>query len=251
LSGAVLVLLSLSICTNSAEAHESEGEPSSSTPDFRFKQPRVTLGIRAGASFNRSKGDIYDFFSEELTLGDSDFDSGVFAFDVGVWVTERIDVVFGFEASGDYQKSEFRSFEEDNGNAIEQKTRLTQIPLTISAKLYPLGRGRKVGDYAWIRSRLVPYLGGGIGTTYYQLKQKGDFVDFMDLTIFESKLESEDWGFSQHVFVGLDIKLTRNFGLVFEGRYYWADADLEGDFSDFDSIDLDGARAMAGLSWRL
>ena len=104
---------------------------------------------------------------------------------------------------------------------------------------------------------MVLYLGGGIGGTYYQLKQKGDFVDFGDETImgdeiiFESVIESDGFVFSKHAFVGLDFKLSKNFGLVFEGRYHWANATLKEDFEDFDPIDLNGARAMAGFNFRL
>lgn len=250
-SCAVMIFAVLAFCTPPSQAHEGEEEASSNTPDFRFRQPWVVLGLRGGASFNRSNGEIYDFLTDQLTLSDSDFNSGVFALDVAVRATDWMDVVLGFEYSGGYKKSESRDYEEANGDAIKQKTRLTQVPLTVSAKFYPIGRGRQVGDYAWIRSRLVPYVGGGIGGTYYQLKQKGDFVDFVDLTIFEAEFESEDWGFAQHVFLGLDLKLTRNFGLVVEGRYYWADASTRGDFAGFAPIDLDGARAMIGLSIRL
>ena len=119
-----------------------------------------------------------------------------------------------------------------------------QIPLTTSLKFYPLGRGRRVGKHAWVRSTLVPYLGGGIGATWYQLKQKGEFV-------FGNKGEFSSWAFAQHAFAGFDFKISRDFGLVLEARYYWAGGDLGGDFSSFDSIDLNGARLMAGFSWRL
>ena len=94
---------------------------------------------------------------------------------------------------------------------------------------------------------------------FRSLKQKGDFVDFasedpMDpgiFDIFEGRFRSDGWAFAQHAFAGFDLKLTRNFGLVLEGRYYWARADVGGDFVGFDPIDLDGARVMAGVSWRL
>ena len=119
---------------------------------------------------------------------------------------------------------------------------------------YPLGRGSQVGGYAWIRKQLVPYVGGGIGGTWYELRQRGDFIvtnpmDPMFLSIFSAELSSSGWAFAQHVFAGLDLKLTTNFGLVLEGRYYWARADLRRDYS-FDPIDLDGARVMVGFSWR-
>ncbi len=85
----------------------------------------------------------------------------------------------------------------------------------------------------------------------------GDFVDkgdpnvLGDEFIFTDVFISDDWAFAQHVFAGLDIKLTRSFGLILEGRYYWADADLQRSFVDFDPIDLDGARVMIGFNWKL
>ena len=256
LLGSLLVLSSLALGTDPIAADETDEEPSVARQDFRFEQPRVILGLRGGWAFNRSDGEIYDFLKERLTLDGSDFDSGVFSADVSVRATSWLDVVVGFEYSRSSNKSQFRNFVDQFGAEIRQKTSLTQVPLTASLKLYPFGRGRQVGEYAWIRRALVPYLGGGIGGTWYELKQKGDFVvtdpdDPFFLDIFEDKFVSDGWDFAQHAFVGFDLKLTRNFGLVIEGRYHWARADIGGDFVGFDPIDLDGARVTAGFSWRL
>jgi outer membrane protein W len=225
--------------------------------DFRFDEPRMSFGFRGGWAFNRSKGEIYDFLTDELTLSKSDFDAPAFTVDFSWRLISWLDVVFGVEYTGRKQKSEDRHFTEVNGSPIVQKTRLTQVPLTLSLKFYPIGRGEQVGQYAWIRKAVVPYIGGGIGGTWYELKQKGDFVDVgdPDLTgdefIFSDVFTSDDWTFAGHVFAGVDIKLTRSFGLILEGRYYWADADLRGDYVGFNSIDLDGARAMIGFNWKL
>jgi hypothetical protein len=118
-----------------------------------------------------------------------------------------------------------------------------------------------VGEYAWVRKPVVPYLGGGIGGTYYKLHQVGDFVECPTATppsctgkdpfLFKGDFSSEGVAFAQHVFVGVDFKLTRSFGLILEGRYYWASADLGGDYIGFDPIDLDGARLMIGINWKL
>ena len=233
--------------------------------DFQIDEPRMSLGFRGGWAFNRSKGEIYDFLTDELTLSKSDFDAPAFTVDFSWRLISWLDVVFGVEYSGREQKSEDRHFTEVNGNPINQKTRLTQVPLTLSLKIYPIGRGEKVGQYAWIRKTVVPYFGGGIGGTWYELKQKGDFVDRdpdpgdcplppppnPPACIFSDTFTSDDWTFAQHAFAGLDIKLTRSFGLILEGRYYWADADLKGDYVGFNPIDLDGARAMIGFNWKL
>ena len=268
LLGSLLVLSSLALGTDPSAADETDEEPPVTRPDFRFEAPRVILGLRGGWAFNRSDGEIYDdFLTEILTLDDSDFDAPAFTLDVAVRATSWLDVVVGFEYSGSSSQSEYRHFVDQSGAPINQKTRLTQVPLTASLKFYPIGRGRQVGKYAWVRSTLVPYLGGGIGATWYELKQKGDFVDFASedpmfpgvFDIFEGNLRSDGWAFGQHVFVGFDLELTRNFGMVLEGRYYWARprADLKGSFGCvpifgcFDPIDLDGARVMVGFSWRL
>ncbi len=252
---------------NSNEASEKIEEAPLPRLDFQFDEPRMSLGFRGGWAFNRSKGEIYDFLTDEnflVGLSKSDFDAPAFTFDFSWRLISWLDVVFGVEFGGRQRKSEDPHFTEVNGDPIVQKTRLTQVPLTLSLKIYPIGRGARVGQYAWIRKAVVPYIGGGIGGTWYELKQTGDFVHKTDFTnpdddfcmganacIFEDVFTSDAWTFAQHVFAGVDIKLTRSFGLILEGRYYWADADVQGDYVDFNSIDLDGARVMIGFNWKL
>jgi opacity protein-like surface antigen len=222
--------------------------------DFQFDEPRMSLGFRGGWAFNRSKGEIYDVLTDELTLSKSDFDAPAFTVDFSWRLTSWLDAVIGFEYSSRKRNSEVRDPPDPRGLPIAQSTRLTQVPLTLSLKIYPIGRGEQVGQYAWIRKAVVPYIGGGIGGTWYELKQKGEFFGTDPSgkpVIFEDVFTSDDWTFAQHAFAGVDIKLTRSFGLILEGRYYWADADVQGDYVDFNSIDLDGARAMIGFNWKL
>jgi opacity protein-like surface antigen len=226
------------------------GDVPRSRPDFHFQAPRVGLGLRGGWAFNRSNGEIYDFLIEQLTLEKDDFDAPAIAADFSLRLTSWMDAVLGFEWSGREESSEFRGFTEVDGSPIEQDTRLDQVPLTVSLKLYPIGRGRQVGRYAWVGKPVVPYVGGGIGGTWYKLQQTGDFVDFVDLTIFEADFSSEGWAFSQHASIGVDFKLARSLGLILELRYCWARADVGGDYVGFDPISLDGARLMLGINWK-
>jgi opacity protein-like surface antigen len=217
--------------------------------DFHFSEPILTLGIRGGYGFNRSYGEIYGFLTDLLTLELSDFDGPVIAFDGSVRLTAWLDCVLGMEVSVSSTESEYRDFVYQSNAPIEQRTTLTQVPLTFSLKLYPMNRGRKIGRYAWVRSRFVPYVGGGVGATWYELFQEGDFVDFQTLEIFEETFLSNGWSFSSQAFLGLDVKLTRTIGLVVEGRYHWTRADLSGSFIGFDGIRLGGPRVMVGFSW--
>jgi opacity protein-like surface antigen len=250
LLGSLLTLAVLTLAAAAAAEEEFE-DADFRGPDFRFEPPRFVIGLRGGAAFNRANGEIFNFLQDNLTLDNSDFIAPAFALDLSVRTTIWLDVVFGFEAGGISVKSEFRDFVFASGAPIKQTTTLTQIPLTLSLKIYPLGRGHRVGQYAWVRPRLVPYLGGGLGGTWYRLSQNGDFVDFTDLTIFEARLRTQGWAFAQHAFVGLDLKVSTNFGVVLEGRYYWARADVGGEYVGFDPISLDGGRVMLGLSYRI
>ena len=255
----LLLLPATAFGESSNEASEKTQEAPLPRLDFQFDEPKLSLGFRGGWAFNRSKGEIYDLLTDRLTLSKSDFDAPAFTVDFSWRLISWLDVVFGVEYSGRFEKSEDIEFNDEFGNPVVQKTRLTQVPLTLSLKFYPIGRGKQVGEYAWIRKTVVPYFGGGIGGTWYQLKQKGDFVDQdpapgtcpAAACIFSDVFTSDDWAFSQHAFAGVDIKLTRSLGLILEGRYYWADADLQGSFVGFNPIDLDGARAMIGFNWKL
>ncbi|MCH7667452.1 MAG: hypothetical protein IH936_16185 [Acidobacteria bacterium] len=259
LLGQLLILPATAFGESSNATSEKTQEAPLPRLDFQFDEPRLSLGFRGGWAFNRSKGEIYDLLTDRLTLSKSDFDAPAFTVDFSWRLISWLDVVFGVEYSGRKQKSEDRKFNDEFGRPVVQKTRLTQVPLTLSLKIYPIGRGDQVGQYAWIRKALVPYFGGGIGGTWYELKQNGDFVDRdparetcpATACIFTDVLTSDDWTFAQHAFAGLDIKLTRSFGLILEGRYYWADADLQGSYEGFAPIDLDGARVMIGFNWKL
>ena len=100
--------------------------------------------------------------------------------------------------------------------------------------------------FAWIPSRLTPYVGAGGGAISYEFRQIGDFVDFVDLSVFSSTFRSSGWAPSVHAFGGVDVLAYRRLYLSAEARYVWASATLGRDFIDFDPIDLGGFRIGAG-----
>lgn len=233
-----------------AGSAEATPAPQQAPPDFRFAAPNMTFGLRGGWLFASANSDIYDFTTEILTLEKSDFDSPVFAMDFGWKVAKQLDAVLGFEYSGRTRRSEYRDYVDQDGIPIVQDTKLTQTPLTLSLKYYLASRGRAVGQYAWVPTKVLPYVGGGVGYTYYRFEQSGDFVDFLDLTIFTDQFESSGWTFSGHAFAGLDVSLSNSLGFVAEARYQWASADLRGSFIGFEPINLTGLRVTAGVNWK-
>lgn len=217
-------------------------------PDFLFGAPRGAFSIRGGYMVASANSDIYEFFSDELTIESNDFNALDFGIDVALAIHPRLDVLVGFEHSRAAVDSEYREFEEDNGAPITQTTELRTVPLTGSIKAYLTPRGREISRFSFVPSKARPYVGAGAGLIWYRLNQGGDFVDFVDLSIFPDEFQSSGWGTEAHVFGGLDVQINPKWYLSLEGRYVWADADLSGDFVGFDPIDLSGLRITAGFS---
>jgi len=239
------LLMVASIFVGAAGAAEAQ-DPSA---DFLFGKPRGSLGARGAWQMVSASSDIYDFFGEELTIDKGDFDSFLFGVDASFAVASRIDLVAGFEISRASVSSEYRDFVDENDLPIVQDTGLTLVPVTLSVKLYLTPRGREVSRYAFVPAKVRPYVGGGGGFVWYELEQGGDFVDFVDLTIFTSAFRSSGWGFATQAFGGVEVGLTPRWFLSVEGRYLWSDADLGGDFLSFEPIDLSGARIGAGINF--
>ena len=224
------------------------------SPDFLFGRPSVTVGVRG--LWRQSSGDseIFDFVQDELTLEKNDFNAPGIFLDLAFPVTGRLDALFGFEFSRSSALSEVRDFVEDNDLPIEQITDFTQVNLTGSVEFALLPRGREIGRYAWIPSRIVPYVGAGGGFLWYEFLQEGDFVDTINCDdfgcpIFSARLVSSGWTPSAHVAGGVDVRLTNRLYASGEVRYQWAQTEMSRDFIGFDDIDLSGLRIMGGIQY--
>ncbi len=232
--------------TDEPSAAAQERRPSRSA-DFLFGFPRMSFRIRGGWTFARAGSDIFDFASEQLTIEKGDFSAPTAAIDLSYRFSERLTVALGFEYSRADIQSEFRDYVDMDDQPIVQETRLSQIPLTGSLRLYLVDQGQEISRYAWIPNSFAPYIGAGGGVVWYRLRQWGDFVDLADLSIFTDSFDSVGWSGIFHVFGGMDFKLTPRVFLTFEARYSWADSELGGDFEGFDPIDLTGLRTTAGI----
>lgn len=243
----ILFVVSSMLFAGAAGAAEAQERDA----DFLFGKPRGSVGARGAWMISTAPSDneIYAFLTDELTIDLSDFDTFLFGMDAGFSVSSRVDLVAGFEISRASMSSEYRDYVDENDLPILQDTKLTIVPVTLSAKLYLTPRGREVSRYAFVPSKVRPYVGGGGGFVWYELEQVGDFVDFVDLTIFPSAFRSSGWGFVTQAFGGVEVGLTPRWFLSVEARYLWSDADLGDDFVSFEPIDLSGARIGGGIGF--
>lgn len=219
-----------------------------STRDFMFGRPRGSVSVRGGWVLQRAGSDLYDFVADQLTLEKSDFNTPAVGAEVGFALGSRVEVLGGFEFSQSNSPSEYRRFVDNLNLPITQSTRLRQVHAIGSVKVALTPRGQSLSRLAWVPRGVIPYVGGGGGAVHYDFRQSGDFVDFVDSSVFTDVFDSKGWAPTMHVFGGADVQMYRMLFLELEGRYQWAKATLGPDFIDFDRIDLSGFRMTAGVS---
>lgn len=229
----------------------AEDDPSGpSASGFALGQPRIFLGGHIGVLAPRADSDLYDMITQELTLSRSDFRAATVGGDFGILFASHFAAVASLEYARSTTRSESRDFIESNGDPIVQTTRLSQVPVTVTLRYYPRKMGETVGSFAWVPTRLNPYLGAGVGILHYEFSQSGRFVDRNTLDIFDANLKSSGMTDTEHVAAGMDISLTPRVFVNGEARYSWAGADLSGDFTGFQPIDLGGFRLLGGVYFR-
>jgi hypothetical protein len=219
------------------------------TPDFFFGRPPGGLTLRTGWLKAHAGSDLYDFVEKQLTVERRDFDAPSIGVDVDFAMTNRAMFVAGLDFSATSVVSEYRSLVDNDRLPIKQTTFMKELNLSGGIKFDLTPRGREISPHAWIPALATPYVGAGAGVMRYVFRQNGDFVDFVDLSVFPHTFESQGWAPSAHVFGGVDVKVLRRLYLNGEGRYQWSHATLGADFSGFEPIDLAGFRMTAGVRY--
>jgi opacity protein-like surface antigen len=222
---------------------------------YLFHAPYVTFDVRGGYSAATAGGDVFDDVTQQLTLNKRDFGSLTVGGDIAFRITSQVDLTLDAGYSRSSHKSEFRNFVDNNNLPIEQTTTFERIPVTANVKLHLASTGRSIGHLAWIPSRFVPYIGGGVGMMSYRLRQEGDFVDFNTNAVFNTTIDTQDdgkdWAFVQQVMAGAEYNFSPMFGVTLDARYLHGRGNPGTAFKGYDRIDLSGASASAGISVRL
>ena len=219
---------------------------------FLFRAPQASLTLRAGMAAASARSDIFAESTDLLTLGRGDF--GGFALGADLAIARapesRLDLVLGVGYASSSTPSEFRDWVDQDDQSIVQTTTFRRLPVTFGVKAYVLPRGRAIGSLAWVPARVAPYVGAGLGATWYSFRQEGDFVDFDTDDIFTDTFETSGWGPTAQASAGLDVTLSPRLALTLDARYVHATAGTGQDFDGFDDIDLSGPAVTAGITLR-
>lgn len=219
---------------------------------FLFKEPRVTLKFETGYGFQRAQGAIFDDLLDRQTLDRRSFDSPYLGGELAVRVNDRVDVALGVGYQGSSSVSELWDWEGTDGLPIEQVNELRLVPVVVTGRYFLKPRGRKIGRFAWVPNKVVPYVGAGIGLMDYTLEIDGEFVDESDpgFPIYRDRLTTSRNTFLARASAGVELALGGQFVVNGEGRYNYARGSLDEDFSGYGDIDLDGFQFVAGIAVR-
>jgi len=241
---AVAFMLSLIALPLTASAQTGAGD------GYLFHSPKASLSLRVGVAKPTADSRVFSFASDQLTLDRGDFTGVSLGADLDFAITSRVAIQMGTSLSTRSIGSNYRDFVDNDDAEIEQNTSFRRAPVTAGVKVYLMSPGRSLGRFAWVPSRIAPYVAAGGGLMYYKFRQSGDFVDFENFDVFASTLESSGWTSTAYGSAGVNYSLSARMGLVTEARYERARAPMSSDFVGFDRIDLSGFTLSTGLHLR-
>ncbi|MHB8839471.1 MAG: hypothetical protein ACYC7F_11030, partial [Gemmatimonadaceae bacterium] len=218
---------------------------------FLFGPPKTTLALRLGYAMPSAGSDLFSFVTDELSLRRRDFGSMAFGADFALALNARLSAVISMDFGGMDKKSDYREWQDNSGNPIEQSTSFERRAFTAGLRYYLRPYGRQLSRYAWIPSRLAPWVSAGVGRTHYKFAQHGDFVDFTHSNrVFTDWFSSSAWGATAQVSAGADWSLRPRLAMTTQAKYVRGKADLGLDYSGFAPIDLSGLSMSTGLAIR-
>ncbi|MCU0624211.1 MAG: hypothetical protein MUF53_10155 [Gemmatimonadaceae bacterium] len=223
---------------------------------YLFRPPVGSLTVRGGYQVPATRSDFWSFTTEQLTLGRRQL-AGL---TIGGDLSGRINDRWSWQLSADLLSrgtdSEYRRFEEQLANGtrvpIRQRTEFRRLPITFGWRYDLRPDGERIGQFAWMPSRVAPYVMGGGGASWYSFRQRGDFVNFDNANaIFTDDFTSSGWGLVGYVGAGVDISLNTVLALSTQLRAVIGNAPLRRDFRGFEPLDLSGAMLTTGIRLRL
>jgi hypothetical protein len=217
---------------------------------FLFSAPAAQVTLRAGPAMPSANGALFDFLTTELTLERSDFRAPALSAELSFPLGRHWDLGASLGVAKSTARSEYTDFIGDDGLPIEQTTQMRMMPLSATARFYPLATGRTIGTLAWIPTRTTPYVGAGAGVTWYRLNQEGEFIEHATGDIFRSQYTTASNALTLHALAGVTHWFTPHLGLNGEVRHTRGDAGTTGSFTQYDRFDLGGTQASLGLSVR-
>ena len=203
--------------------------------------------VRLGAFIPRASSNLFMDDEELYIVSKGDWVGFAGGVEYNHVFVKNVELGIHVDGYGKTIDTSYRDFVRPDGSEIEQTLRLNIVPFGLTVRLIPTRK----------RTKVAPYIGGGIDLFYWKYEEWGDFIDFWDplLPVYNDSFRSSGVTFGFHATGGVRFYLNRDFALVAEGRYQWAEADMGDDFSPnepglINRIDLSGASVYFGVHVR-
>ncbi len=208
--------------------------------------------FRIGGFFPEGDSAFWEDTEARFTQRTSDFEAVIVGFSYVRSVNNNFEVGLNLDLYDETVRSAEAGFVDEFGFPILHDATLSMVPLTVDFRLLPFGRFKLRGQD---RRVLQPafYIGGGAGLNLYEYEEIGDFVDdsFDPPEIFgPERFVSRGAALQLHALTGVEIPVGGAFNILVEGRYSWAEEELEDDFDGFGDIDLGGPAFYVGGAFR-
>lgn len=227
-----------------------------SRSDYMLGRPKAHLTVRAGVARPNASDGVFAVTGTDgqrlLTLGADNLAGMSFGGDIGVPLSQRVELQFSVSTASRRAESEYRNFEDNRGLPIEQASRLRRTPVSLGVRYNLVPAGRAVSRLAWVPRKLVPYVAAGGGAMHYRFQQDGDFVDFLsaDLDVFSARLEGRGWAALGYAASGITWTVVPAVAINTELRYDHSRTPIRGDFTGFGNTTLSGLGLTTGFQFR-
>jgi opacity protein-like surface antigen len=235
-----------------------------------------SFSLRAGYFFPRAQHGIdvpdslWTIEFDNMSFKKADFTNSILGFSYEYFLTRELSLEFSVDfynrvKVGTYKDWVGYSF--DDGDYafpseyywgdfnVSHSLTFSLIPVQVALKILPLGR----------RTKVIPYLGGGVGAYIWGVRLRGDMIDFSDEYVYTdpdlgevsvykiqpTQAEEETrFSFGFHWFAGLMVPIANRLSLEAEFKQHLVNAGKFTDaFEGFDKFDLSGYQVTVGINY--
>lgn len=200
-----------------------------------------SVNFKIGALYPTMNSDLWEVNLENLAYDKADMLDVYWAAELEMFMGRYFSLAL---EAGHYRQeiySQYKTAVYDDGTPIYQDFFLRITSLEASFKLYPLGH----------RKMFNPYFGIGIGIYAWKYYQGGEFVDFVEETVYEGEAHTNAITPGFNTKVGFVYRFKHNMGISFETRYVYLKGNLSSLFEGFEKFDLSNVTFTMGVNFFL
>jgi len=206
----------------------------------------AVLGGNIGGFFVRSeesrdRDDVLRNNRSFLLFEINEFDGATFGGDFSVSLGSFVEVGAGLNYYQRTVPSINDKFVDEDGSEIFMEMKQRNIPLALTARLFPLTRD----------AGFQPYVGGGVQFNRWQYTEVGEFLDYDTGEIFRDSFTDDGMEIGPVFLAGLRFPIGGNLLMGGEWRYSTAKADLDPSLGFFgDTLDLGGNTLLFTIAYK-